>query len=82
MGFATPVLAALKLGNPAPDLAEVRAALTRIVGSGHRASQVIGRIRAMLSISLDDIRQGHEDFITGNTFSIEEVRRELRLGTH
>jgi len=36
------------LGNPAPDLAEVRAALMRIVGSGHRASQVIARIRAML----------------------------------
>jgi signal transduction histidine kinase len=36
------------LGNPSPDLAEVRAALTRIVGSGHRASQVIARIRAML----------------------------------
>jgi C4-dicarboxylate-specific signal transduction histidine kinase len=36
------------LRNPAPDLEEVRAVLTRIVGSGHRASQVIGRIRAML----------------------------------
>jgi signal transduction histidine kinase len=36
------------LANPAPDLDEVRAALTRIVGSGHRASQVIARIRAML----------------------------------
>jgi signal transduction histidine kinase len=36
------------LGNPVPDLEEVRAALTRIVGSGHRASQVIARIRAML----------------------------------
>ncbi len=36
------------LGNATPDLAEVRAALTRIVGSGHRASQVIARIRAML----------------------------------
>jgi signal transduction histidine kinase len=36
------------LGNVAPDLEEVRAALTRIVGSGHRASQVITRIRAML----------------------------------
>ena len=36
------------LGNATPDLEEVRAALARIVGSGHRASQVITRIRAML----------------------------------
>jgi signal transduction histidine kinase len=36
------------LSNAAPDLAEVRAALTRMVGSAHRASQVIARIRAML----------------------------------
>jgi signal transduction histidine kinase len=36
------------LANATPDLAEVRAALTRVVGSGHRASQVIARIRAML----------------------------------
>jgi signal transduction histidine kinase len=36
------------LGGATPDLGEVRAALTRIAGSGHRASEVIGRIRAML----------------------------------
>jgi signal transduction histidine kinase len=36
------------LANATPDLDEVRAALTRIVGNGHRASDVIGRIRAML----------------------------------
>jgi signal transduction histidine kinase len=36
------------LGNATPDLDEVRAALTRVVGGGHRASQVITRIRAML----------------------------------
>jgi signal transduction histidine kinase len=36
------------LDNAAPDLDEVRAALTRIVGNGHRAGDVIGRVRAML----------------------------------
>jgi signal transduction histidine kinase len=36
------------LGNTIPDLGEVRAALTRIVSNGHRASHVISRIRAML----------------------------------
>jgi signal transduction histidine kinase len=42
------------LGNTVPDLNEVRAALTRIVGSGHRASEVIGRIRAMLKKDIDE----------------------------
>jgi signal transduction histidine kinase len=36
------------LANARPDLDEVRAALTRIVSNGHRASEVICRIRAML----------------------------------
>jgi signal transduction histidine kinase len=36
------------LANATPDLDEVRAALTRIVGNGHRAGDVIGRVRAML----------------------------------
>jgi signal transduction histidine kinase len=36
------------LANATPDLDEVRAALTRIVGNGHRAGDVIGRIRVML----------------------------------
>jgi len=42
------------LGNATPDLGEVRAALTRIVGNGHRASQVIGRIRAMLKKDVNE----------------------------
>jgi signal transduction histidine kinase len=42
------------LGNTTPDLSEVRAALTRIVGNGHRASQVISRIRAMLKNDIDE----------------------------
>jgi signal transduction histidine kinase len=41
------------LGNATPDLGEVRAALTRIINSGHRASQVISRIRAMLKKDVD-----------------------------
>jgi signal transduction histidine kinase len=35
------------LNNPTPDFDEVRAALNRIVREGHRASHVIGSIRAM-----------------------------------
>jgi signal transduction histidine kinase len=42
------------LGNATPDLGEVRAVLTRIVGNGHRASQVIGRIRAMIKKDIDE----------------------------
>jgi signal transduction histidine kinase len=36
------------LANATPDLGEARAALARIVSNGHRASDVINRIRAML----------------------------------
>jgi signal transduction histidine kinase len=36
------------LANTTPDLGEARAALARIVSNGHRASDVINRIRAML----------------------------------
>jgi signal transduction histidine kinase len=42
------------LANVTPDLDEVRAALTRIVRNGHRASEVIGRIRAMLKKNVDE----------------------------
>jgi signal transduction histidine kinase len=41
------------LGNATPDLNEVRAALTRVVSNGHRASQVISRIRAMLKKDIE-----------------------------
>jgi signal transduction histidine kinase len=41
------------LAHATPDLNEVRAVLMRIVRSGHRASEVIGRIRAMLKKDLD-----------------------------
>ena len=36
------------LGSQPPDLAEVREALGRIVSDGNRASDVIGRIRALI----------------------------------
>jgi signal transduction histidine kinase len=42
------------LGNATPDLNEARAALSRIVASGHRASEVIGRIRATLKRDVDE----------------------------
>jgi signal transduction histidine kinase len=41
------------LGNATPDLGEARAALTRIVSNGYRASQVINRIRGMLKKDTD-----------------------------
>lgn len=44
-------------------------------------SYAIARIKAMLSISLEDIEQGAKDIRDGNTFSLEEVRRELRAAS-
>jgi PAS domain S-box-containing protein len=41
------------LTNPTPDIQEVRASLKRIVNEGHRASQVISGIRAMLKKGAD-----------------------------
>jgi signal transduction histidine kinase len=41
------------LAHAKPDLDEVRATLIRIVGNGHRASDVICRIRAMLKKDID-----------------------------
>lgn len=41
------------LTNPTPDIQEVRACLKRIVNEGHRASQVISGIRAMLKKDAD-----------------------------
>jgi hypothetical protein len=36
------------LGGRAPNLEEVRQALARIVKDGHRAGDVLGRIRALI----------------------------------
>ena len=41
-----------------------------------------GRTRAMLSISLDRLERGHRAALEGKSIPIEEVRRELRVGTH
>lgn len=41
-----------------------------------------GRTRAMLSISLDRLEQGHRAAVEGRSTSIQEVRRGLRVGTH
>lgn len=41
-----------------------------------------GRTRAMLSISLDRLQEGHEAAVTGKGIPIQEIRRELRVGTH
>jgi hypothetical protein len=38
-----------------------------------------GRTMAMLSVSLDDMEAARQDVAAGRLFSIEEVRRELRL---
>lgn len=38
-----------------------------------------GRVRAMLSVSLDSIERGLKDIAEGRTLTAEEVRRELRL---
>jgi predicted transcriptional regulator len=39
----------------------------------------IGRTRARLSISLDDMAEGLRDAVEGRTVPMEEVKRELRL---
>ena len=41
----------------------------------------VGRTRARLSISLDDMAEGLRDASEGRTVPMEEVKRELRLRT-
>jgi hypothetical protein len=41
-----------------------------------------GRTRAMLSLTLDQLEEGHRAAVAGKSIPIEEVRRELRVGTH
>ena len=60
------------LANPAPDLGEARSALKRIVNDGHRASQVIGTIRAML-------KKGGEDKVP---LEVNDVIREVLALVH
>lgn len=40
--------------------------------------RAVGRTLAMLSVTLDSLAQAEEQARTGQTFSLEEVRRELR----
>jgi signal transduction histidine kinase len=66
------------LGRQSPDLAEARAALTRIVNDGHRAGKVIEGIRTMF-------RKGAQERIAVNVnHLIDEVLRrcqgEVQLG--
>jgi PAS domain S-box-containing protein len=57
------------LANASPDLEEARACFRRIVKDGHRASQVIGGIRAMLKKTSD----------TREVLDINELAREVLM---
>ncbi len=41
----------------------------------------VGRTRAMLSVSLEDLDQAEEQIRNGQTVTLEEVRRELRAAS-
>jgi len=41
-------------------------------------NEAIGRTRAMLSVTLEDLHRAEEQFRNGQTISLEEVRRDLR----
>jgi hypothetical protein len=41
-----------------------------------------GRVMAMLSVTLEDMDQARDQIRRGETFTIEEVRRELRAAPH
>jgi signal transduction histidine kinase len=57
------------LANQEPDLDEARAALKRIIDNGHRASKVIGSIRAMFK----------KDLAERSRFNINDLAREVLL---
>lgn len=60
------------LGRPDPDLAEVRAALERIVDDGHRSASVIAGVRAMF-------RKGTQERVCVNVNDLvtDIIRRDL-----
>src|SRR4029453_1497893 len=60
------------LANQEPDLDEARAALKRIVRDGHRASEVIGGIRAMF-------KKGHGERAR---LKINDLARDVLLLAH
>jgi PAS domain S-box-containing protein len=79
------------LDRPAPDLAEVRAALQRMVSEGHRASEIISSIRAMFrkeqqqrhSVSIDDLIREVLSTLLGDLKSCGvALRLELLDGVH
>jgi PAS domain S-box-containing protein len=79
------------LDRPAPDLAEVRAALERMVTEGHRASEIISSIRAMFgkeqqqrnSVSIDDLIREVLSTLLGDLKSCGiALRLELLDGVH
>jgi signal transduction histidine kinase len=60
------------LANPVPDLDETRASLRRIVGAGHRASEVIASVRAMFK------QGGH----ASQKFDLNDLIREVLALVH
>jgi len=50
------------------------------VGGAEELRHQHGRVRAMLSVTLEDIERGRQQFRDGRWRTIEEVRRELRPG--
>lgn len=69
---------------------ESESLLTRIEQAEQRFAAVppaqplrdaLGRVLAMLSVSLEDMEAGRRDIAEGRLISAEEVRRELRLQT-
>jgi predicted transcriptional regulator len=52
---------------------------SRAVEEAEALRDAVGRTRAMLSVSLDQVERGLRDIAEGHTVPAEEVRRELRL---
>lgn len=50
----------------------------RPVKGAEELNLAIGRTRAMLTVTLDSLDRAEEQFRNGQTYSLEEVRRELR----
>jgi signal transduction histidine kinase len=67
------------LARTPPDLDEVRAALKRLVGDGHRAADAIGSIRAMLrkggaeqtSIDINELVRGAVTLLHGDLLTLQ-----------
>src|SRR5271170_1931118 len=74
-----PTAAPRWLARTPPDLDEVRAALKRLVGDGHRAADAIGSIRAMLrkggaeqtSIDINELVRGAVTLLHGDLLTLQ-----------